>query len=138
MRFPWISRAYHEEIVAILRQRLAESEIERKRTQDAYYKQLGVEKLHFPDVRNADAPETEAGPRGPEEIRESQRAADLRKTQYMLRSKPSQLGSMLTNIFSRESKPIVPTQHAQPVTNGHKKASTLFDQVEKEVKEKHG
>jgi hypothetical protein len=45
---------------------------------------------------------------------------------------------MLTNIFSRESKPIVPTQHAQPVTNGHKKASTLFDQVEKEVKEKHG
>jgi hypothetical protein len=148
-RWPWMSRALHEEIVAGLKTQIGDLDLERKRLHDALYAAFGSERIFYPRTDEPAAVQTSGEDTDLDEL------ATETELEYVHKYRPSELGARMTElmrearsgVFHRqatEAKVVsVPEARAQDTApkagpqriNG--KAASKFDQAEQEVKEKH-
>lgn len=132
MRWPWMSKDAHEQIVAPLRQRLAELDIERKRIFDAYLVALGGDPVYFPDVRNRKAVAEQDAPEAEESTAELDEFDLTQQLATIARTRPSSLPAAFSQLMARQQRR---GTYVAPA-NGNGKAKEIFDKAETEVKER--
>jgi hypothetical protein len=122
MRWPWMSKDAHDQIVAPLRQRLAELDIERKKAEDEIVRLLGGRPFNFPQAEEQAPVQTS----GVEPDPSDDEAAWLG---YLKQNKPSDFPAALARVMKRG-----PIKH---FSDPEKKATiaSAFDQAEQEVKQ---
>ena len=95
MKFPFVLRSQHDELVEALRQQLAEQQQELHRLKDwVFEKTFGIQ-LHDSLPRLEEQTSAPAEPLTEEEVRDRQKEADQRELATIRRLRPSQLGPAL-------------------------------------------
>jgi hypothetical protein len=129
-KFPLVTRAHHEEVVALLKTQLERTEKELHRLEDLIFqKQFGVQ-LHdtLPEAENTvlQAPETvdEGDAQEWEERREKARLASIARTS------PSQLGPALEQQMTRRAQRMAKAAHP---AHGVHPAQELFAKAKSEA-----
>lgn len=121
MRWPWMSKDAHEQVVSTLRQKLAESEIERKRAQDELIRLLGGRPYNFPQPIEAQQAQVE-DPGEPDPGEDEAAWLD-----YLRRFQPSRFQSALAQVLKRGPSSRIPQPPRSP------EVSAAFDAAVEEV-----
>jgi hypothetical protein len=129
MRWPWMSREVHEDIVRDLRTRLADSETERKRTQDEMVRLLGGKPYNYPQPGDAVEQVQTSG----EEPDPLQDEADY--LAYVANNKPAHFPQIMANVMAK-GRPRVFPEPTQPSSSRKAEVAAAFEQAENEVKQK--
>lgn len=113
-----MSKDAHEQIVAPLRQRLAECEIERKKAQDEMIRLLGGKPYNYPQA--------ESEPAAIEEPEPDQEQSEAEWLGYLAKNRPSEFAPALARVMARDK-----ARTFQPPPQ----VSAAFDQAAREVAE---
>lgn len=130
IRWPWMSRSVHEDVVRELKTRLDDAEAERKKAYDELLRLLGGQPFNFPQPGQAQVQTSEAEPE-PLTLQDE----ESEWLAYVAKSRPSQFAGELAKAMAR--KPMAPTfEQRPPVKSPEQKAATAaaFDKAENEVR----
>lgn len=114
MRFPFVLRSQHEEMVGLLRQQLEDREKELRRIKDLIFKEHFGVQIHDTLPENAPVVQASAPPAAPEEeTRDREKEADARKLATIRRLRPSQLGPELERRMNKRVLDMARAAHPQ-------------------------
>jgi hypothetical protein len=132
MRFPFVTRSHHEEVVTMLRETLAAREKELHRLKDLIFqREFGVQLY---DSLPADAPvQTAAEPEPePEPARDLEQERDARELTALARTRPSQLGPAMERKMRRDVMRMAQAAHPTHTVPGSP-ATAVFSKARKEA-----
>lgn len=108
MKFPFVFRSHHDEMVAELRRQLVDRERELHRLTDLIFKNTFGVQLHDTIAEAAqplEAPEVPLSPEKEAELKAEQEAADERaRLTSIWRTRPSQLGPYLERAMKKSTR----------------------------------
>lgn len=116
-----MSKDAHEQIVAPLRQRLAEIDIERKKAQDEIIRLLGGKPYNFPQLEAAQELLTSGVEPDPQED-------EARWLEYLKNYRPSDFPAALAKVRARGQTKVFPDPAPQKAA-----VAAAFEQAEQEV-----